>query len=275
MITLRPYQEDAENRLISCYKQGAKAALLVLPTGGGKTVVFTDIIAKSVAKGNRVLVLTHREELLKQASRSLAAFNVPHGLIASGYTPAYYAPAQIASVQTLVNRIDHYKQTCSEPTFIIIDEAHHAVAGSWDTVLAAFPNAKVLGVTATPERLDGKGLGREAGGVFDKNRNLPTVTELIDLGYLATPIVYAPPAPHDKGAIIGDVVRHWRKLAGGAPTVVFCRTVKHAQQVAADFKEAGYRAACVEGSLKRRAREDARGAWRWHDANRNVLRHNQ
>lgn len=255
MITLRPYQEDAENRLISCYKQGAKAALLVLPTGGGKTICFTDIIAKSVAKGNKVLVLVHREELMKQASRSLTAFGVTHGLIAADYTPAYQEKAQIASVQTLVNRLDHYKKTCGEPTFIIIDEAHHAVAGSWDTVLAAFPNAKVLGVTATPERLDGKGLGREAGGVFDKIVIGSTVTELIDLGYLATPIVYAPPAPHDKGAIIGDVVRHWRKLAGGAPTVVFCRTVKHAKEVAADFKEAGYRAACVEGSLKKEERE--------------------
>jgi superfamily II DNA or RNA helicase len=219
------------------------------------TVVFTDIIAKSVAKGNRVLVLTHREELLKQASRSLTDFGVSHGLIAAGVTPAYYERAQIASVQTLVNRLDLYKRTCGEPTFIIIDEAHHAVAGSWDTVLAAFPNAKVLGVTATPERLDGKGLGREAGGVFDKIVIGSTVTELIDLGYLATPIVYAPPAPHDKGAIIGDVIGHWRKYAGGAPTVVFCRTVKHAQQVAADFQAAGVRAACVDGTLAKEERQ--------------------
>lgn len=256
MVTLRPYQNDAEKRLIACYQRGAKAALLVLPTGGGKTVVFTDIIAKSVAKGNRVLVLTHREELLKQASASLSHFGVSHGLIAADYTPAYYERAQVASVQTLVNRLDTYKRTCGEPTFIIIDEAHHAVAGQWDTVLQAFPNAKVLGVTATPERLDGQGLGREAGGVFDEIVIGSTVTELIGLGFLAPPIVYAPPAPHEKGAIIGDVIGHWRKYAGGAPTVVFCRTVKHAQQVAADFQTAGIRAACVDGSLKKEERSD-------------------
>lgn len=250
-MALRPYQQDAENRLIDCYKKRVKATLLVLPTGGGKTIVFTDIICKSVAKGNRVLVLVHREELLLQASRSLQNFGVPHGLIAAGYTPAYYEPAQIASVQTLVKRLDHYTATCGKPDFIIIDEAHHAVAGSWDEVLKAFPDAKILGVTATPERLDGKGLGRDAGGVFDEIVIGSTVTDLIGMGYLARPVVYAPPAPDEKGAIIGDVIGHWRKYANGVPTAVFCRSIKHAQQVAADFQANGIRAACVDGSLSR------------------------
>lgn len=255
MIKLRPYQQDAENRLIECYKDGAKAALLVLPTGGGKTVVFSDITAKSRLKGNKVLLLVHREELLKQASKSFKNFGIPHGLIAAGYSPAYYEQVQIASVQTLSERLDKYKATCGEPNFIIIDEAHHAVAGSWGKIIAEFPNAKILGVSATPERLDGQGLGLQVGGVFEQIVIGATVTDLIGLGYLAPPIIYAPPAPSDKGAIIGDVVAHYRKLAHNVPTAVFCRTVKHAKEVAEQFKEAGYRAACVDGTLSKEERD--------------------
>jgi len=251
-IHLRDYQQDAENKLLECYKNGATSVLLVLPTGGGKTIVFTDITSKSVlTRGKKVLLLVHREELLNQTSKSLTRFNVPHGLIAANKTPAYYKPAQIASVQTLVNRLAEYKRHVGAPDFIIIDEAHHAVAGSWKTIIEEFPNAKILGVTATPQRLDGKGLGVHCGGIFEEIVIGATVTELIGHGHLTEPVIYAPPAETDKATITGSVIGHYKRLAQGLPTVVFCSNVKHAQQVAEDFRDAGITAECLDASIEK------------------------
>ena len=256
-IQLRDYQQDAENKLLDCYKNGAKSVLLVLPTGGGKTIVFTDITSKSVlGRGKKVLLLVHREELLNQTSKSLTRFNVPHGLISATKTPAYYKPAQIASVQTLVNRLDAYKKHAGAPDFIIIDEAHHAVAGSWAKIIAEFPDAKILGVTATPQRLDGKGLGLHCGGIFEKIVIGATVNDLISAGHLTEPVIYAPPAETDKATITGSVIGHYKRLGEGLPTVVFCTNVKHAKEVAADFREAGIVAECLDASIEKGKRAE-------------------
>ena len=105
-------------------------------------------------KGKSVLILVHRRELVTQASNKLAKAGVKHGIIAAGFDPSDH-PVQVASVQTLIRRLNSADFT---PDLIIIDEAHHAVAGSWDKIIGRFPNAKIIGVTATPSRLDGRGL---------------------------------------------------------------------------------------------------------------------
>ena len=158
-ITLRDYQETGENEIRAAYVQGFKAPALVMPTGSGKTVTFASIAHQAGLKGKHVLILVHRRELLKQTSRTLSVFGVDHGLISAGMS-FFKKQVQVASVQTLARRLDKLRWT---PDLIIVDECHHAVGrNTWGKVLAHYPRARILGVTATPERLDGKGLGVHA-----------------------------------------------------------------------------------------------------------------
>jgi superfamily II DNA or RNA helicase len=192
--------------------------------------------------------------------------DVPHGLIAAGLTPDRNQLTQVASVQTLVRRFDRVVP----PDLIVIDEAHHATAGAWASVLAQWPQARVLGVTATPARLDGKGLGQ----VFDDLIRGPEVTKLIEDGYLCKPVYYAPKTVSmdgvhkvagdfnraevaermDKPTITGDAVTHYRKYAEGQPCIVFCTGIKHAENVAAAFNASGYRFKVIDGTLAKEER---------------------
>jgi len=269
-MNLRPYQADAVTELRQAYASGARAPLFVLPTGGGKTFTFVFVGQSAVERGNRVLILVHRQELLMQASRSLTAMGVKHGLIAAGHVTTG-DPVQVASVQTLIRRLD--KQPFHFD-LIIVDEAHHAIAGSWRKVIDAFPAAKVLGVTATPVRSDGKGLR----DVFDRMVTGPTVQQLIDMGHLVKPVVYAPPTQLDmtgvrrrmgdydkqqlnervdKPTITGSAVEHYRKLCDRQPAIAFCVSVVHAQHVAQQFRAAGYAAMAIDGSMDDALRKKA------------------
>lgn len=269
MLTLRPYQQNGVDAIRQSYASGKKAPLYVLPTGGGKTVVFS-YIGGSVAKRNkRVWTLVHRVELLRQTSRALAKNGIDHGLINPKYTPAYNKPVQVASVQTLANRLKYFEKY--PPDLIIIDEAHHANASTWRKIIEAFPQARILGVTATPVRGDGTGLGIEAGGMFDDLIIGPQIDELIKLGFLVKPKVFAPKERLDltglrtvrgdydkqqaenlvdKPAITGRAVEYYQKLCPGAPAVAFCASVRHAEHVAAEFREAGFRSYSVDGSME-------------------------
>ena len=140
-------------------------------------MIFSEIAKASTKK---VLILAHRKELIEQASERIAF--VPHGIIMSGVTPDYEQRIQIASVMTMANRLDKF---C--PEFIIVDECHHAVAGSWEKITSAYPDAFILGVTATPCRLDGKGLK----SAFDVLIEGPNIKSLIDMNFLVKPKTYA------------------------------------------------------------------------------------
>ena len=183
----RIYQKEAIQNCRNAFGINKKSVLLVMPTGAGKTVVFSQIAKNAVEKNNNVLILVHRRELVTQASKKLAAINVDHGIIAAKFKPTD-APIQIASVQTLVRRLSTTKFT---PSLIIIDEAHHAVAGSWEKILNHYPKAIRLGVTATPCRLDGRGLKE----FFDDLILGPTIPELVEQGYLSPHRVFAAPKP--------------------------------------------------------------------------------
>lgn len=264
MITPRPYQELGMMQIRQSYKYGSKFPLYVLPTGGGKTVVFCLIALAAVKKHRRVLILVHRVELLRQTSNALTKAAVSHGLINPKYTPDLTCRVQVASVQTMVNRLDQY----GEFDLIIVDEAHHATAGSWKKIINHYPNALGLGVTATPCRGDGQGLE----DMFDDLVMGPQIPELIHEGYLVEPIIYAPSPDRvidfssvktvrgdydskqlvevmDKPTITGDAVAHYSKICPGEPCVVFCVSVDHAKHVAAEFREAGFKAYSVDGSM--------------------------
>ena len=259
----RIYQKEAIQNCRNAFGIKKKSVLLVMPTGAGKTVVFSQIAKNAVEKNNNVLILVHRRELVTQASRKLAAINVDHGIIAAKFKPTD-APIQIASVQTLVRRLDTTKFV---PSLIIIDEAHHAVAGSWEKILNHYPKAIRLGVTATPCRLDGRGLKE----FFDDLILGPTIPELVEQGYLSPHRVFAAPKPVSldglktragdfakdelsermkEYVIKGDTIEHWRKHANGVPSVAFCCDILHAEAVVERFNDSGIRAGIITGEMK-------------------------
>jgi superfamily II DNA or RNA helicase len=264
-VILRDYQVKAVENIRDAYRRGLRAPLLVLSTGAGKTVIFCDITERVVLKKNRVYILVHRQELLRQTSEHLDRLGIDHGLIAPGNSLTG-DPVQVASVQTLVKRL----HKLPEPDLIILDECHHSAAGSWRKILDAWPRARLLGVTATPCRLDGSGLGKHVGGYFDCLVEGPTIRNLIDRGFLSQPVVYAPPSEVDlsgvqikagdfdqkqiaervdKPKITGCAIEHYQRLCPGAPAIAFTTTIEHAEHVAAQFNAAGIPAAHLAGDL--------------------------
>ena len=268
-MQLRWYQDQAVSDLRLAIR-AVQSALLVMPTGAGKTVVFTEIAQLAKANGKKVLILVHRRELVAQASAKLKKIGVKHGTISAGRKPSQHW-VQVASVQTLVRRLNTYNW---RPDLIIVDEAHHAVAGSWERCLAHYKDAKVVGVTATPSRLDGRGLGSH----FSTLVQGPSVAKLVESGYLSQHKVYAPPVLADLGkvktragdyandqlskamdrpTITGDSISHYSRLADGLPAIAFCCSVAHATSVCAQFNAAGYRARLVTGDMPTDERDDA------------------
>ena len=264
-IDLRDYQERAIDDLRRSYATGHRAPLLALPTAAGKTVIFAEITRRAVLKNTTALVAVHRRELVRQASAKLTDAGVAHGIIAAGTEPTPDARVQVCSVQTVVNRLD----VLGNVGLVIFDEAHHAVAATWQRLCDAIPQAKALGVTATPLRLDGKGLaGLHAGGPFDDLVICATVAELTTGGWLVPAKVFVARTKLDlrgiatvagdyaKGAlgdavmradIAGDAIAEYRKRCDHQPAVAFCVTIDHAEATAQAFRRAGYRAACIHG----------------------------
>lgn len=253
-INLREYQNEGVNNIRLSYMQGNRAVLYVLPTGGGKTVIFSHISEQAAIKGNRVCILVHRSELVDQSSESLTKIGVDHGVITAGKELDLSKTVQVASVFTLVRRL----HLIPEDFFglIVVDEAHHAVAGSWKKTIDHFIKAKVLGVTATPERLDGKGLGN----YFQDMIVGQDTAWLTANNYLAPAKVFAPPNKLDKtslgkrggdykmeeaenqmrqGGIMGDAVTHYKKHIYPSTAIAFCCTIEHAKAVAKAFNDAG------------------------------------
>lgn len=268
-MKLRDYQDDLANRTRDAFRRKRKRVVIVLPTGGGKTVIFSYIASNAVALGNRVWIIAHRKELTRQAGATLAQFGVYHGVIRSGEPMDADCMVQVCSIDSLPSRVGKIPP----PDLIIIDEAHHAISSKYTKVLDAYPDARVIGVTATPQRLDGRGLG----DVFEELIEGPSLGWLTENGYLSLARYYAPPVPLDmtgvrkirgdydtaaleaamnKPTITGCAVSHYQKYCDGQPMLSFCVSVQHAKDVAAEYRMAGYRAAAVDGKMKDAERDD-------------------
>lgn len=282
--SLRPYQQDVKLGILNAWASGADNVLAVLPTGGGKTVVLSDILFEH---GAPACAVAHRRELVSQISLALAKNGVRHRIIGPQAAVkqivnlhmlelghSYYDPSSkvaVAGVDTLVKRKKELASWLPSVTLWVMDEAHHVLKGNkWGTGVDMFPNAKGLGPTATPCRADGKGLGRHADGVFDAIVEGPTMRDLIDAGYLTDYRVYAPPPAlmmleediskstgeykrdavvrkfrQNKSRVIGDVVDQYIKHANGKLGITFVPDVEDAHDTASAFTARGVPAKVV------------------------------
>lgn len=282
MTGLRPYQQKNVGELLACLSRG-ESPLYVLPTGGGKTQGFCAVTADRVADGWEVGIFVHRIELLRQASNRLRSLGIDHGIIAPGHDLTSHR-VHVASIDTVGARLDSLTPWLKRLPLAIPDEAHHSVAGKWDRVLQ-LPRQR-LGVTATPCRTDGKGIGET--GLFHRIVRGPSIRELTAAGFLAPGHVYAPPTGLDLTKVAkrgGDYVlgqlasavdndaltvvalRWYDKISlpdildgkSPPPAVVFCTTVEHSRHVAEAFVRHGVLATSVDGSMRPAERDAAIG----------------
>jgi superfamily II DNA or RNA helicase len=263
MKTLYPHQQELKAKIRIAFAKYRRVCG-ILPTGGGKSAVAASIIGDSVARGRRVWILAHRRKLIAQLSATLDEEGIEHGRI-QPKQPRTNHPVQVGSVDTVIGRLDELEP----PDFIIVDEAHHLCENNkWGKVVNHFPDAYLLGLTATFCRLDGRGLGEGHGGYFQYMVLGKSAEWLTDNGYLAEAIIHTwPPllgkdnrkrragdiAPEaaaaavDKPAIMGDVILQYRKHLDGKTAIANCCTVRHAENVAAAFNAAGITAAAITG----------------------------
>ncbi len=285
---LRPYQVEEEDQIRRALRECKDAGLppwvlLESPTGSGKGFLIVDIIRKAVTKNPniRVLFIVNRKELVKDESRRLDREGLDHGIIMSNHPRRNpLSRIHVASIDTL-----HRRPKLPPADMIFCDESHFSLAPTWLKVLANYPNVPLVGMTATPCRMDGRGLGE----IYQRMVNGPTVADLIADGYLVPTRVIGPPPPpdamklrrtstgdanqkrmgeiYDKPKLVGDVVEHWMKhgrYPDGRPmkTVVFATTVEHSKHILSEYLKAGISAAHVDADTPDAERDEI-----WHRLN--------
>ena len=272
-MELYDYQRRDVHRLRQAFASGTRSVVYQLPTGGGKTVVAGHIASGLARNGRRALVLVHRRELVRQFCDTLgkAGLAGEFGVIAAGRAETPWARFQVASVQSLARRA---ARPAHKPDFVIVDEAHHAKARTWEKVMARYPDSRVLGLTATPGRLDGKPLGDH----FDRLVQGPSIAELVALKRLAPMRVYYNPhagmsaegvrktagdySRKELGEkvtdkVVADAAAAYRAYAAGLRAVFFGVNVPHSRSVAAALAAAGVRAEHVDARTDPRRRDRA------------------
>lgn len=270
MIDLRPYQVDLKvntSRAIKVHRR----ALLQLPTGGGKTAISSAMIEGCVRAGWDIWFLCHRDELVRQTSKTLQRMGIDHGYVAAGYPKDTRHQVLVCMVATVGRRLDRLKP----PKIIFVDEAHHAVAGTWRKILDMFPDALVVGLTATPERLDGRGLD----DVFRALVPGPQIRWLMDEGWLCDFRLWSHKPPdlskvkrrgqdYDPEALsktmstlVGDAVEHYLRICPGERGVSFCVDVEHALASRDAFRRAGVRCEELDGETDKTVRRNVLSAF--------------
>lgn len=264
MLTLYPDQQANFEQLRDAFRRH-RAVLFQAPTGYGKTAIGCHIAAGAAARGTRTVFVVHREELIDQTCDAFERCGIRHGVIAPHARPTEH-DIQVASVFTLARR------RVRAFDLVIFDEAHHCAAGSWECIRATFPEAAYLGLTATPVRLDGRGLAH----AFETMLHAPSMRQLIDMGRLS-PYEYWMPCTVDMSGIrsshgdwqrsalavamssrtiTGNCISHYKRICDGAPFIAFCATVNHARAVAEEFRAAGYPVDSVDGTMERAQRRE-------------------
>jgi superfamily II DNA or RNA helicase len=263
MITLHDFQKDLAARAMVI-----RRPLVVLPTGAGKTVIAGEIIRQAVDK--HVLFIAHRRELIHQGHGKLAAFDVDAGIILAGEPMRLTQGVQVASVQTLWSHKRRGKEI-PHAEILFVDEAHHVPARTYQHIIAACPDAQIIGLTATPCRRDGRGLG----SVFDEIVEGPQIADLIKQGFLVGTKVYAPSRPDlrgvhtrhgdyveselaarmDRAELVGAIIPHWLEHADRRKTILFASSVAHSVHCRDEFVKAGVRAEHLDGETPKDERD--------------------
>lgn len=264
-MKLRPYQERAIANVRDSFKKGNKRTILQLATAGGKTVLASTIIKNAVDKGNKVAVFVPRRELAYQFHSTLARVGVDAGIVMAG-VDRKIANVQVASFDTFESwAIKKEKMLAPEADLVIIDEAHVYLDKQIRIVGEVYKDSYVIGLTATPARESGTGLGS-----FYQDMVLGvSIKELTEQGFLAPVRYYAPPNNldlsklklnrsgdyqdkaleelMDDNQLIGDIVENWARIAGDRQTVVFCSGIKHSVHVCEQFNRFGIKAEHLDG----------------------------
>jgi superfamily II DNA or RNA helicase len=257
-MQLRDYQSALADEVTRALVN--HAVVLQLPTGGGKTYIAASIAMAARRTAKHVWFVCHRREIIRQASESFEEIGIPHGVIGAGRRDLGDRQIKICSVDTIRR---HFGKV-EAPDFIIWDECHHVAAKSWAELKARFPNAAHLGLTATPERLDGYGLAEH----FDRIICGPTTRQLIEAGHLSRYRIFAPTIPDLRGvrvkmgdyskeqlaermsgrALIGNAVEHYRRHVPEGRAVVFAVSIEASKAIVARFVDTGIPAAHIDST---------------------------
>jgi len=272
MIELRPYQHIVVGKYAEAITAGKQRILIVMPTGSGKTPTANAIIRQHVAAGANVLVLAHSREIIAQTSEKLHAAGIEHGTIQAGFMQHPERAVQVASIATLWARaMRTQRMELPSAHVLIIDEAHHCPANTYKKIIAEYPDAILIGLTATPCRGDGRGLG----SIFDVIVEGPQVGDLVAEKFLVRTRVFAPTDPDldgvevrtgdyvenqladrmDKPQLIGDIVSHWHRFGELRKTVAFAVNVRHSIHIRDEFIASGVRAEHVDGAMPKPERD--------------------
>lgn len=269
MITLLPDQDEVRAKLRVALRSH-QSVLTFAPTGFGKTVLAAALMKSITEAGKRVIFGVHRDALIKQTANTLEAFDLQHSYIAAGYHYNMYRNAQIASIPTLQNRLGQYPAE-----YLFIDEAHLSASSGWSKTVNYYKGlgTKIIGLSGSPQRLDGKPLG----SIWDTMVLGPSTAQLIEWGRLSRYRAFAPAGVdltgvHSRGgdyvqseiddlmsgkAVLAGAVRHWQQLAAGKRTIAFAPSIARSEQLAAEFNASGISAVSLDGGTAKGDRQIA------------------
>ena len=268
MVQLRQYQFAGINKIFEAWdpnRSNLKNVLFQMPTGTGKTTVFSEIVRKAHAKNKFVLIVVHRIELVEQIAERLMSFGVTVGIISASTKPDPEKEVQVATIQTLSRR--NYPPA----DIVIIDECHHSKAATYSKLWDIYPEARFLGVTATPVRLNGDGFS----DLFQTLIPLGKLSYFFKEGYLARLNHYVTGIPDLSKVktvmrdydlhmlknvmlddfVMADLVQGYKKFAYGKKTIVFAVDIEHSKKIAERYNEAGVPAIHIDATTPKQERK--------------------
>lgn len=248
-MQLYPHQDEVIAKARYQLRQH-QSVVIRAPTGFGKTVLSGFMAKRAIDKGLRVWFICHRRELVTQTCNTFRRNNLPHGVVMCGSLSGVQLPLLVCSVKSLANRI----ATLPAPDLVIWDECHHLAAKTWSLIMEAIPKAKHVGLTATPERLDGKGLDPYFASMVEGKGE----AWLISNGYLSDYRVFAPPGlDSNDNRRVGNVLAHYKKYSAGLKTIIFAHSIAESKRIAQEFTADGIGCAHLDGKTNRSLRDDA------------------
>lgn len=258
MLVLRDYQENMVSRCREALRS-YRRVLLVSPTGSGKTAIAAFMLGTAAQRGKRSWFVVPKREILLQSAIAFEDQGIQHGLIAAGFPDHPHRLVQVCSMDTVRRR------DLEDPDMLIVDEAHHAAAKSWAAFIDRMTKTKIIGLTASAMRLDGKGLGNH----FDVLLEGPTPSWLMQNGHLSGYRAFSPPSPDlssvhrmagdynqdelgkavDQPKLVGDAIDHYQRIAPGRKALIFAVNILHSRHLCEYAKSRGIAAMHIDGEM--------------------------